>query len=182
MRPVKRRIAGLAVALLLAASGLAAMAQAPQHGTDHATRPAATPSASFTIGGAVQNPKTIALADLQKQPATTASVYFSTGRGPVNARFTGVLLWTLLSEAGIKTDPAVRNDSLRRTVLVTAVDGYSAVLSLGELDPEFGAAQALVAYAQDDKPLGDSGFARLIMPADKGGGRNVMRISAIEVR
>jgi hypothetical protein len=71
---------------------------------------------------------------------------------------------------------------LRRTVLVTAVDGYSAVLSLGELDPEFGAAQALVAYAQDDKPLGDSGFARLIMPADKGGGRNVMRISAIEVR
>ena len=55
-------------------------------------------------------------------------------------------------------------------------------LSLGELDPEFGAAQALIAYAQDGKPLGDSGFARLILPADKDGGRNVMRISAIEVR
>jgi DMSO/TMAO reductase YedYZ molybdopterin-dependent catalytic subunit len=182
MHAVAHRFAGFSLAALLVAAGLGAQAQAPQHGTDHTTRPAATPSTSFTIGGAVQTPRTVTLADLQKQPATTEAVYFSTGRGPVNASFTGVLLWTLLSEAGIKTDAAVRNDGLRRSVVVSAADGYSVILSLGELDPEFGAAQALVAYAQDGKPLGDSGFARLILPADKGGGRNVMRINAIEVR
>jgi DMSO/TMAO reductase YedYZ molybdopterin-dependent catalytic subunit len=182
MHAVAHRLAGLGLTALLMAAGLGAQAQAPEHGTDHTARPAATPSTSFTIGGAVQTPRTVTLADLQKQPATTDAVYFSTGRGPVKASFTGVLLWTLLSEAGIKTDPSVKNDSLRRTVVVTAADGYGVALSLGELDPEFGAAQALIAYAQDGKPLGDSGFARLILPADKDGGRNVMRISAIEVR
>jgi DMSO/TMAO reductase YedYZ molybdopterin-dependent catalytic subunit len=182
MRPAARRIAGLGVAVLLATGGVAAMAQAPQHGTDHAARPAVTPSASFTVGGAVQHPRSLNLADLQHLPATTASVFFATGRGAVNARFTGVLLWSVLSEAGLKTDPAVRNDSLRHSVVVTATDGYSVTLSWGELDPQFGAAQAMIAYAQDDKPLGDAGFARLILPADKDGGRNVMRISAIEVR
>jgi hypothetical protein len=65
---------------------------------------------------------------------------------------------------------------------VGSADGYSVALSLGELDPAYGAGQALIAYAQDAKPLGASGFARLILPADKDGGRNVMRISSIEVR
>ena len=37
--------------------------------------------------------------------------------------FTGVLLWTLLEGARIRTDPAVRNDFLRRTVRLVATDG-----------------------------------------------------------
>jgi len=175
----RRAIACAAVAALLLA-GAAARAQQPS--ADHAARPAIAPSPSFTIGGAVQHPRTLALPDLQKEAATTQTVFYVTGRGTVSARFTGVLLWTLLNAADVADDPAVKNARLRRTVVVTAADGYSVALSLGELDPAYGAAQALIAYAQDGKPLGPSGVARLILPADKDGGRNVARIASIEVR
>jgi DMSO/TMAO reductase YedYZ molybdopterin-dependent catalytic subunit len=171
------RLVGLILAVQVAI-GVAAPARAD----DPPARPRVTPSTSFTIAGAVQTPLTLDLAGLQKRSATTATVYFGTGRGPVTRTYTGVPLWTLLNEAGIKTDPAIKNDRLRRSVVVTATDGYGVTLSLGELDPEFGAAQAVVAYAQDGKPLADGGFARLIMPADKDAGRNVARIAGIEVR
>jgi DMSO/TMAO reductase YedYZ molybdopterin-dependent catalytic subunit len=163
----------------LAALLLVTTARAQQPPAAHAP---ATPSTSVTVSGAVQHPKTLTLADLQNEPATTQSVFYVTGRGTVTASFTGVLLWTLLEAAEVKDDPAVKNAKLRHTVMVGAADGYSVALSLGELDPAYGAGQALIAYAQDGKPLGASGFARLILPADKDGGRNVMRISSIEVR
>ena len=168
--------AGVLAALLFATAD----AQAPP--ADHAAHAPAAPSTSLAIGGAVEHPMTLTLADLQKEPATTQAVFYATGRGAVTASFTGVLLWTLLSAADVKDDPAVKNAKLRRTVVVTATDGYSVALSLGELDPAYGAAQALIAYAQDGKVLRPGGFARLILPADKDGGRNVQRISSIEVR
>lgn len=177
MMPTACRLVGLLLTVHVAIA-----VAAPANADDPPARPRATPSTSFTIGGAVQTPLTFDLADLQKRSATTATVYFGTGRGPVTGSFTGVLLWTLLNDAGIKAEPGIKNDRLRRSVVVTATDGYSVTLSLGELDPEFGAAQALIAYAQDGKPLGDGGFARLIMPADKDAGRNVARITGIEVR
>ena len=169
-------VGALAIALLVSTAAQA------QTSSERPARPAVTPSTSFTIGGAVEHPRALALADLQKAPATTQSVFYVTGRGQVTGRFTGVLLWTLLSEAGVKPASDAKNAVLRRSILVTATDGYAVTLSIGELDPSYGSAQALIAYAQDDKPLGDSGFARLIMPQDKDGGRNVMRIATIEVR
>ena len=144
---------------------------------------AATGSTSFRIVGAVRTSRAYAPDDLQREPATTEAVYFSTGKGAVRATFTGVLLWTLLQEAGIATDPAVKNDILRHTVAVTGSDGYRVVLSAGELDPEFGGELAILAYAQDGQSLGaNGGFARLIVPGDKGGGRNVSSVAEIEVR
>ena len=166
----------------LAAVLLAGAALAQQPAADPARPAPPTPSASIAIGGAVRHPTTLTLADLQTAPATSQTVFYVTGRGTVTATFTGVLLWTLLTTADVNDDPAVNNAKLRRTVLVTGSDGYSVALSLGELDPAYGAAQALIAYAQDGKPLGASGVARLILPADKDGGRNVARISSIEIR
>lgn len=168
----------IALAFVLSAASVSAQSPA----SDHGARSAATPSTSFIVTGAVNSPKTFSLEDLRREPVTTEQVYFSTGRGVVKASFTGVLLWTLLQTADIKTDPNARNDILHHVVVVSADDGYSVTLSAGELDPEFGAEPAIVAYAQDGKPLGDGGFARLILPGDKGGGRNIMRISRIEIR
>jgi len=56
------------------------------------------------------------------------------------------------------------------------------VLSAAELDPEFGAEQALLAYAKDGKPLTGPGFARLILPADKSAGRAVSGVIRIDVQ
>jgi DMSO/TMAO reductase YedYZ molybdopterin-dependent catalytic subunit len=137
------------------------------------------------LAGAVEHPRTLSLADLQREPATTEAVYFSTGKGPVRGTYTGVLLWTLLEEAGIRTDPNVKNDIVHHTVTVTGADGYRAVLSAGEIDPEFGASLAVLAYAQDGQPFPAGpgrGFARLIIPGDKNAGRNVQDVVRIEVQ
>jgi DMSO/TMAO reductase YedYZ molybdopterin-dependent catalytic subunit len=136
------------------------------------------------IAGAVQNAATYRLSDLQAEPATTEAVYFNTGAGPVSATFTGVLLWTLLQKAVIKIDPSVKNDILRHAIAVIGTDGYSPVLSAGELAPNVGGELAIIAYAQDGKPLGpdQGGFARLIVPGDKVGGRNLSSVARIEVR
>lgn len=163
------KMPGLAVASWLGVAGAAHAAE--------------TGSEWISLVGNVEHSRTLRMADLQAEPATTLMVFFSTGSGPVSASFTGVLLWTLLQEAGIKTDPAVHNDILRHTIELTATDGYQVVLGAGEIAPNFGGEQAIIAYAQNGAPLpaGD-GFARLIMPGDKAGGRNLFALSRIEVK
>jgi hypothetical protein len=77
---------------------------------------------------------------------------------------------------------AKKNDMLRHSVVITANDGYSTVLSLGELAPDFGNEQAIIAYQQADKPIeGANGFARLIIAGDKAAGRAISAISTVEV-
>ncbi len=144
---------------------------------------AAEDRASLSIGGAVDHPRAWNAADLAKEPATTETVFLHTGHGVVSGSFNGVLLWTLLQEAGIKAASGAKNDVIRHSVLVTGADGYSALLSLGEIDPEFGGDQAIIAISQDGKPIGDrGGFARLIIPGDKAAGRAVEAVTSIEVR
>ena len=175
-------MSGIARLLVIAGAAIAALAigSCPPSSAQEAAPPGST---SLRIVGAVRTPRAYTLDDLQREPVTTEAVYFGTGKGPVRATFTGALLWTLLQEVGIATDPAVKNDILRHTVAVTGSDGYRVVLSAGELDPEFGGELAILAYARDGQPLGgNGGFARLIVPGDKGGGRNVSSVAEIEVR
>ncbi len=162
MKPV---LLPIAIAVLLAAPAGFAQAQ------------------SVRITGAVDQPREWSAADLAREPATTETVFLHTGHGAISGSFTGVALWTLLQEAGIKIDPAGKNDIIRHTVTVTGGDGYSAVLSLGEIDPEFGGDQAIIAYQKDGKPIDDpAGFARLVVPGDKAAGRSVSGVVTIEVR
>jgi DMSO/TMAO reductase YedYZ molybdopterin-dependent catalytic subunit len=138
---------------------------------------------SIALSGAVDHPRDLKLADLAKEPATTEAIFLHTGHGVVTGDFTGALLWTLLSEAGVKLDPNIKNDVVRHTVTITGADGYSATLSLGEIAPEFGGEQAIIAYQVDGKPIENGGgFARLIVPGDKGAGRAVSAVTSIEVR
>ena len=164
----------LATATLAAALLLSAAALAEEQG-----------AAGIELTGAVEHPRTLTLADLQREPATAEAVYFSSGKGPVRGTYTGVLLWTLLEKTGIRTDPNVKNDIIHHTVTVRAADGYYAVLSAGELDPEFGSSLAILAYAQDGQPFQAApgrSFARLVIPGDKNAGRNVQDVVRIEVQ
>lgn len=151
------------------------------HGGAAAAEEAPTPTA-IAVGGAVEHAGDVSVDELRKLPATTETVFFHTGHGATTGTFTGVALWSLLQKAGIKTDPAVRNERLRKYVVAVGSDGYYAVLALAEIDPEFGGEQVIVAYDQDGKAIGEGGGARLIVPGDKGGGRNVMRLKSITVR
>ena len=139
-------------------------------------------ASTFRLRGQVAHPQTYSLPLLAALPATRQTVFFYTGAGPVDASYTGVLLWDLLNTAGLITNPAIKNDLLRQRVVVTGNDGYQAVFSLGELAPQFGGEQVMVAYAVDGAPLDQStGFAEIIVPGDKAGGRAVNTIVRIEV-
>src|SRR5262249_49857999 len=120
----------------------------------------------------------------QFQPAQQNITYFVAG-SVVSETFTGVLLWDLLNDppvGGIITNPNIKNDILYEVVIVTGTDCYQSVFGAGEFNPFFGGSQIRVAYAAAGQSLGDAGFARIVVPGDKAGGRFVSNIAKIEVR
>jgi len=140
-------------------------------------------SYGIAVKGGVDQPRTLTLADLQREKQTTVTISQHTGHGTLAGTFTGVPLWTVLQEAGVMLDKGRKNDLIHHTVTVTGSDGYNAVLSLGEIAPEIGDDQAMIALAQDSKPLQNGqGFARLIIPGDKAASRAVSAITTIEVK
>jgi DMSO/TMAO reductase YedYZ molybdopterin-dependent catalytic subunit len=137
----------------------------------------------LSLSGAVQTPGIYTLSSLQALPATTETVTYISAGTPVTATFTGVSLWTLLSDAGIVTNPAIKNDILNYYVLATGSDGYEAIFSLGELDPMFGGTGApdLIAYSVNGGSLGADGFSRVVVPGDDFGGRYVSNLVSLQV-
>ena len=136
--------------------------------------------AALSVGGLVKSPRNFTRAELQALPWTTADATFDTGHGPRHGTWLGVSLWTLLDQAGGFGAPA--KEAVRHWLIVTGRDGYTVVLSLGEIDPAFGHAAALVAWSQDGKPLDPAQGLRLILPGDRRGGRDVRDMVSIEVK
>lgn len=131
----------------------------------------------LAIGGRVEHPRTLALADLQALPPVTVEVEHAHEKDAQRHRFTGALLWPLITAAG--PVDAGKRTFLQHTVLARGQDGYAVALAVGELDPNFEGKQVLVAYAEDGKPLPG---LRLVVPADARAGRSVRDLVAIEVR
>jgi len=134
-------------------------------------------SKPVTIDGLVKQPQQVTADALRQLPAVERQVTFLTDRGPQTATYTGVLLWTLIDRA--KVDDAAKWGELRHVLAVTAADGYLLMASIGEIDPNFGNAPVMLAYAQDGKPLP---ALRLVFPSDKHGARDVHDVVRIEVR
>jgi len=115
---------------------------------------------------------------------TPETVTYMAGSTSVTDTYTGALLWDVFTQAGIETDPNIKNDILRMVMTVTGSDGYQVAFSGGELSPKFGNEPILVAYSDADGQLataGSNGFARLVVPGDMAGGRYVSNISEMSV-
>jgi hypothetical protein len=142
-------------------------------------------STSFTVTGEVTNRAAFDLKALQQfAPAQANVTYFAAG-SVVTESFTGALLWDLLNNSpvnGMVTNPNIKNDILHKVVIVTGTDCYQSVFGAGEFDPSFGDSQIMVAYFTGGQSLGADGFARIVVPGDKEGGRFVSNIANIEVR
>lgn len=141
-------------------------------------------SSEFTLSG-VQNPGTCTASNLASlnQSQTVTATYKSAGKS-VTDTYTGVSLWDLLNDAGLITDPNIKNDVLREYVEAIGSDGYAAIFSLGEIDPMFGGDDDLVAYADTGGQLGPNGldgFARMVVPGDAAGGRYISNLVALKV-
>jgi Oxidoreductase molybdopterin binding domain len=139
---------------------------------------------SLSVTGEVTKPSVFYLSDLEQLPVAQANVTYFAAGSVVTQSFTGALLWDLLNNppvGGIVVDPKVKNDILHKIVIVTGSDCYQSVFGAGEFDPFFGGSQIMVAYAVGGQPLGQSGFARIVVPGDKAGGRFVSNIVNIDV-
>ncbi|NMG06821.1 hypothetical protein [Brasilonema sp. UFV-L1] len=162
-------------------------------------------SQTLTLGGEVKNPTTFDLQklinlqqDLKKQDpvvVTEVTVSFQTGSGPRTETYYGVPLWEFInneiSSGGLQPGNSGQNSKnafLRQYILAEATDCYGSVISIGEIHPNFEAKQVLIAYAKkaSDGSIQyltdtDEGFARLVVPGDKAGGRYISNLRNILV-
>ncbi len=145
----------------------------------------AIPSTSLSVTGDVLAPGSFDLSQLDALPQVTQTDTYTAGGTPVTDTFTGPSLWSVLNAAGgVKTTPGIKNDALRKVVIATGTDGYTAAVAIGEISPSFGNRPYLVATSDSAGQIasgGPQGFARLTAPGDKAGGRYVSNLESVRV-
>ncbi|WP_392667912.1 molybdopterin-dependent oxidoreductase [Streptomyces sp. LN785] len=142
---------------------------------------AAAPVAEVALTGDLARPVRLTVPDLLAWPQHRARVSFECATSGIrHHRFAGPLLYDVLSDAGPAFDPTRRKDRLRFLIAVTGADGHHAVLSWGEIDPDFGRASVLLAASIDDAPLDRAG-PQLVLERDRCGARHISGIRAIRV-
>ncbi len=147
--------------------------------------PAGPPGPGATmVTGRLDHPGPVDVARLAQLPQTDALLPETNAGGvTVPAKpYTGVLLYQVLHRAGIQLNGAVREDFLRRVVVVRGVDGYTAVIAGGEIEPRFMDGRVLVATAAGSGRIDAAdGPLRLVVPYDLATGRSVKRLASIEL-
>ena len=99
-----------------------------------------------------------------------------------NATFEGVALKTVLEKGGVEFGHSMRGKRLASCLLVEAADGYSAVIALPEIDPEFTDKQIVLAFLQDGKPLdAKTGPYRIVIPDEKRMARWVRQVTTLKI-
>jgi hypothetical protein len=96
--------------------------------------------------------------------------------------FEGVSLPDVLRAAGVTFGKDLKGPRLAAYVLAEAKDGYRVVYSIGEVDPDTGNIQILVADKKDGNALtGTEGPVRLVVPQDKRPARWIRMVTGISV-
>ena len=135
--------------------------------------------ATFTISGEVLKPLTLSLKELSAMETSETKGKDKDGK---EHTFKGILLWKVLSSAGVTLGKDLRGENLAKYVLVKASDGYQVIFSLPEIDPEFSDKTILLAYQVDGKPLAaNEGPFRLVVPQDKKHARWIRQLSSIQI-
>ena len=97
--------------------------------------------------------------------------------------YSGVRLVDLLTKMGAPLGKELRGEALAIYMVAKGSDGYAAVLSLAEVDPEFHPGEVIVADAMDGKPLdAHNGPFKLVVTEDKRPARSVRNLVSIELR
>jgi DMSO/TMAO reductase YedYZ molybdopterin-dependent catalytic subunit len=158
----------LSVVCLLAAVALAAPAAAQ------------APAATFQVTGDVNNPLTLTTADLAALPQHKLRVKFLSGSKSERHTYRGPYLYDVVNEAQPDFDPDIKNDKLRFYVAATGADGYAAIVSWGEIDPDFAGRKVMLAVSEDGRSLATDG-PRLVVPRDRRGGRYVSNVISVRL-
>jgi len=99
-----------------------------------------------------------------------------------SATFEGVALKTILEKGGVEFGHSMRGKRLASCLLVEAADGYSAVIALPEIDPDFTDKQIVLAFLQDGKPLdAKAGPHQIVIPDEKRMARWVRQVTTLKI-
>lgn len=131
------------------------------------------------VRGAVAQPLTLSLRDLQAMPRAKMTAREKDGG---EASFEGVALFDVVSRAKpILTEKCCSN-AVNTVVIIKAADKYQAAFSWPELDPKFSPRQILLADRREGRALKPAqGPLEIIVPDDKVHARWVRQVNLIEV-
>jgi len=133
----------------------------------------------FTVEGEVLTSLKLTSNDLLKFKSVEIR---AKGKDGKEHTFKGVRLFDLLDSAGVTLGKELRGKNLTKYMLIKATDGYEAVFSLAEIDPEFTDQTIILAYQVDGNPLpkGEGPF-RIVVPNDKRPTRWVREVTSIKI-
>lgn len=120
---------------------------------------------------------TLTRADLEALPAHEAVAGYRSARDQ-NITFRGALLWDVIA-AQTDLDEDVKA-ALRYGILASADDGHAVLVSLGEIAPDFGAREVLIAYQRSD--VDGEASLQLVSPGDERGARHIHGLVSLEIR
>jgi molybdate transport system substrate-binding protein len=158
----------------------AGQATLKEHGFDPVAlvEPAASPSGILVqVAGAPA--RSVSPERIAGLPHLIQRVGFMTGHGEQQNEWGGPLLWDVLVDSGA-VDPSKPADQVHRAVRITGADGYTAVVALAEIAPQFAGRPIQIADRLNGAPLPPPGL-RLIVPGDRRGGRSVRDVVRIDI-
>lgn len=130
----------------------------------------------ITLGGDVPNPQTFSLSNLAAFPRSGIEALDDNG---VIVTYTGVDVSYLLKMSGAPVKEELKGPSANKYLVARGRDGFSAVISLPELDR----ARFLVADSINGKPLSPyDGPLRIISPDDKRRLRWVKQVERLDIQ
>ena len=172
MRRILPALAALALAVPVSL-GATAASFAPADASSHTSM-----GTTVRVDGRVAHPMRLGSAELAKFAQHNVTVDFAAGSGTQHHTYTGPTLLDVLQAAKPRFKPAVKNDSLRYAVVVTATDRYKAVVSWAEIDPHYADTEVLLATSEDGAHLDRP---RLVVPGDEHGGRYVSDVVSVRL-
>lgn len=121
------------------------------------------------------------LAELKAMAHITVTIHNS--HTDADETYSGVRLAELLAKLGAPLGKELRGEAMDAYIVAAGSDGYSAVLALAEVDPDFHPGEVIVADAMNDKPLdARSGPLKLVVSEDKRPARSVRNLISIELK
>ena len=174
---MQRRLAGCLITLILLAPP--ALADTLKIAGAASVAEPVRPSPGLVVERTGQASHVISTDRIGELTPTTQTVGFMTEHGERQVEWTGPLLWDVLTASGAieGVKPA---EQVRMVVRVTGADGYTAVVALGEIAPQFAGRPIQIADRMNGAPIPDHRL-QLVVPGDKRGGRSVRDVVRIEI-
>jgi hypothetical protein len=175
---VKRLFGAVVLFLLVMPAGNHLNRSLASSGSVYAAQDAPAQPSALKVGGAIPIPLTLTSEDLAKMPRTTATLASDGGTDT----YEGVLLYDILVKAGWQFGHMPAGKGVSMCILATGKDGFQAVFSMGEIDPQLAGEKVIVADKLNGQPLPDRYKPfRIISPQDKKHARSIYSLVTVDV-